>query len=594
MGGWWGGSAGGVAVVEGWRRAYLLGSGGAELVSGGEGRPGESGGGRRQRRELFISYSQKDQRWLEDLKTHLKPLEMLCDVRIWDDSRIDPGQEWLKEIEAALARARVALLLVSKNFLASEFIQRKELPSLFAAAESDGLTILWLPLLPCSWKRFRQIEQYQAVIPAKLTLGEMDEVQRDRALVQITDRIHDVFERQKREQGSVRQGEAAGLTAEEARESDIQGPGDVARRSLAQRLAEETLQVERLGGESAARAEAERWRVAAEEWRAEAEQARAELERLKNEQEEGRRPAASTASQHPNQAADPAVLGFPLVSIPVVRGWLEKDGQEWRKREEEITVSGYREELAAGIGMTMVQIPAGEFLMGSPEDESGRSANEGPQHAVKLRSYCLGQTPVTQAQWGVVASWPRIERELKTSPSRFAGPDRPVTGVSWDDAREFCRRLCKHSGRTYALPTEAQWEYACRAGTTTPFSCGETLTVEMANYDGNYTYGSAPRGLYRGQTVEVGSFPANPWGLHDMHGNVWEWCMDPWHESYVGAPRDGNAWTNGGGESKLLRGGSWNYGPRDCRSAIRNHDSPGNVNITFGFRVVCLPQVRST
>ena len=155
---------------------------------------------------------------------------------------------------------------------------------------------------------------------------------------------------------------------------------------------------------------------------------------------------------------------------------------------------------------------------------------------------------------------------------------------------EFCRRLSQRSKFAYTLPSEAQWEYACRAGTTTPFAFGDSLMPDLANYDGNYTYGSGPKGQYRQQTTEVVTFAANAWGLQDMHGNVWEWCLDPWHYSYRGAPADGSAWTAGGGTTRLLRGGSWLYISWFCRSAYRNFIHPVIRSSNFGFRVCCLPQ----
>ena len=252
-------------------------------------------------------------------------------------------------------------------------------------------------------------------------------------------------------------------------------------------------------------------------------------------------------------------------------------------------VSGYYEKLAENIAITMTQIPAGEFQMGSPEKEVGRQSYEGPQHQVKLRSFFLGQTPVTQDQWQVVAGWPKQQLELKDQPSHLQGPNRPVEQVSWEEAVEFCRRLSVRTGLEYSLPSEAQWEYACRAGTTTAFSFGETLTPELVNYDGYNTYASGPKGVYRQQTTEVGSFPANGWGLHDTHGNVWEWCLDSWHDFYLCAPKDGSAWMAGGRASKLLRGGSWDDRPAVCRSAYRGYNRPVDRLNGIGFRVCCLP-----
>jgi formylglycine-generating enzyme required for sulfatase activity len=233
----------------------------------------------------------------------------------------------------------------------------------------------------------------------------------------------------------------------------------------------------------------------------------------------------------------------------------------------------------------------------------------------------IGQTPITQAQWRQVASWQEREgerwgRELEPEPSFFQArrnpkarnfatgrfslgqeetnsDQRPVDNVSWLDAMEFCHRLSQRTGRHCSLPSEAQWEYACRAGTTTPFAFGATLSAELANYNAKFTYGDGPKGEYRKQTTSVGMFPANAWGLHDMHGNVLEWCLDHWHDSYEGAPSDGSAWLTpsaSDAESRLLRGGSWDLNPGLCRSACRDRLQPDSAHYGVGFRVVCLPQ----
>ena len=257
-----------------------------------------------------------------------------------------------------------------------------------------------------------------------------------------------------------------------------------------------------------------------------------------------------------------------------------------------LQVEGYRQELGEGAALTMVKIAAGSFLMGSPENEPERAKDEGPQHEVTLGAFLMAQTPITQAQWLAVAAWQKLERDLKPDPSKFKGANRPVEMVNWLDALEFCRRLSQHTGQVYGLPSEAQWEYACRAGSTTPFYCGATLTAELANYDGNYIYVNGPKGPYREQTTDVASFPANGWGLHDMHGNVWEWCQDHWHDNYNFAPSDDQPWliaAAAGHEPRLLRGGSWIGDPGDCRSAYRSHDEAVIDDDDVGFRVVCLP-----
>jgi formylglycine-generating enzyme required for sulfatase activity len=251
------------------------------------------------------------------------------------------------------------------------------------------------------------------------------------------------------------------------------------------------------------------------------------------------------------------------------------------------TASSFVETLAKDVDLAMIAIPAGEFWMGANDNEEGASKDEYPRHKVNVPAFYMGRYPVTQAQWAAIAQLPKINIDLEPNPAHFKGLDRPVESITWFEAIEFCDRLSRKTGKAYRLPSEAEWEYACRAGTKTPFHFGDTLSTEIANYDGNYTYGQGVKGEYRQQTTPVGKFPANAFGLHDMHGNVWEWCADHWHGSYDRAPQDGSVWETGGNSDyRLLRGGSWNSSPAYCRSAIRYFNDPARRVNYIGFRVV--------
>ena len=248
----------------------------------------------------------------------------------------------------------------------------------------------------------------------------------------------------------------------------------------------------------------------------------------------------------------------------------------------------------------LVFIPSGRFRMGSPEHERRKAQQAGalptwleretPPRWVDIeRPFALGRYPVTVAEWRSFAQdtgWQR-RGEIDWRAPGFAQEDNhPVVGVSWHDAQLYVAWLSRRTGERYRLPTEAEWEYACRAGTKTAFSFGDAISTELANYDGHHSYNGSPRGVSRAGTTQVGSFPANPWGLHDMHGNVWEWVQDPVHDNYLGAPSTGIAWETGGDANRrVLRGGSWQYSPRYLRSAMRNGFAAALSNGIVGFRV---------
>jgi formylglycine-generating enzyme required for sulfatase activity len=241
----------------------------------------------------------------------------------------------------------------------------------------------------------------------------------------------------------------------------------------------------------------------------------------------------------------------------------------------------YEEDLGSGVKLEMVRIPAGTFMMGSPEGEGYK--DEKPQHKVTVGEFYIGKYEITQEQW---------ERIMGSNPSYFKGSKLPVEKVSWNEAVEFCKKLSAKTGKEYRLPSEAEWEYAARGGKTTAFGLGETITPSIVNYDGNYPYANAPKGEYRAKTIEVGSLGiANGFGLYDMSGNVWEWCQDPWHKNYKDAPTDGRVWEAGADDSRrVVRGGSWFINSPLCRAANRSWDAPGGGNDVIGLRVVLVAQ----
>ena len=413
-----------------------------------------------ERDQLFISYSHVDREWVERLQKMIRPLVRSEALRLWDDSQIPAGAKWKVEIEKALASAKVALLLVSDDFLASEFVINKELPPLLRAAEAEGLCILWVCLGPCFYEA-TPIHEYQAMLPPGEPLEALSPVQQKAALKTIARAIRDA------------------LSPEVAPAQDAA-------------QAQEPAQAQ--------------------------DPAQAQPQPV---------PVHAPSSPAPPTAKDSSQLQ----RFPTSTCLLRQESGRWSMDRRPLQVEGYREDLGGGVALTMVKIPAGNFMMGSAKDEPNRFEREGPQHEVTLGGYFMAQAPITQAQWRAVAGWQKLERDLNPDPSQFKGANRPVEQVSWFDALEFCRRLSQRTGQRYGLPSEAQWEYACRAGSTTPFHFGATLTSELANYYASYVYSDGPKGTYREQTSEVASFPANGWGLHDMHGNVWEWCEDHWHES---------------------------------------------------------------
>jgi formylglycine-generating enzyme required for sulfatase activity len=383
---------------------------------------------------------------------------------------------------------------------------------------------------------------------------------------------------------------------ESARRRRIEAEAKAAAQAALERQRRQQVQQERLArlaAEEARRVRKEELRRQLAERRVfEAEKARQEAEQAQRKLAQAKAAAAYLAQQQRtraeqaarNQAELEAMMPGPASPVADLEGVLRDrfvDGE--------------------GQGPELVLLPTGRFQMGSPEHErkiamaagsqKGWLARELPQHWVGIdKPVAMGRYPVTVGEWRAFAratGW-RQGGEVNWEAPGFPQTDaHPVVGVNWYDAQEFVRWLSGATGRRYRLPSEAEWEYACRAGTTSAFSFGDTITTGQANYDGNFTYNGGARGEYRRGTTPAGMFPPNPWGLFDMHGNVWEWVQDVVHDNYEGAPLDGSAWEEGGDQARrILRGGSWLYNPRYLRSALRNGFSAALSNDIVGFRVV--------
>ena len=323
-----------------------------------------------------------------------------------------------------------------------------------------------------------------------------------------------------------------------------------------------------------------------------------------------------------------AVVGTgAAIAAPSIRRWMSRpslrtisfevpsvDETGMRIQPGKYSAAIFTEALGLNAGLDMVLIPAGDFMMGSPLQEPERQPDEGPQHHVTVVAFFIGASPVNQVQWAaVVSAHPdRIHVDLDPNPSFFKGIDLPVESITWNQADEFCLRLAAITGRAYRLPSEAEWEYSCRAETGTPFNFGPTITPELANYCGtggavcgdksvasdvyndvkysSGAYGQGPAGVFRGTTTRPSTFPPNRFGLYDMHGNVWEYCLDKVTDSYADVPLDGSAYLAGPTDSlRILRGGSWSHNPAICRSSYRDSIAPGEAGWQgrIGLRVVC-------
>ncbi|MCU0565643.1 MAG: SUMF1/EgtB/PvdO family nonheme iron enzyme [Oculatellaceae cyanobacterium Prado106] len=533
--------------------------------------------------KVFISYSRKDQDLRDKLETYLSPLVRLGKITIWHDRKIPGGAEWKEEIDHHIQTAEIILLLISTNFTHSKFCYETELPIAMARHDAEDAKVL--PILLSSvpfWQElpFAKLQIYPS---NSKPISEWDREAHafGDIVLGIGAIVNDLFAARQQHQQELNNWLAQiplPLSADDqpelARRQKLAKINDT---EVSEKISEIlALRQEQVRLEEQKRQEQERQRQA-EQSRKEQKRLRAEQKRREQaEQERLRKQRLQEAIQrlqpiaiHTIKRTDPKLVRsnrVPIEFVPISGSklWmrsLDDDGDD-----------------ANHISIEFVPIPSGKFWMGSLDSEG--DTDEKPRHEVTITSFYMSKFPITQTQYQIV---------MEQSPSIFKGGNRPVENVSWNDAIAFCEALSKLSDCQITLPSEAQWEYACRAGTETSYYFGETLSTDQANYREDDVYVSSHKAIYRRETTDVGNFPPNPFDLHDMHGNVWEWCADHWHGNYRGAPTDGRAWIESGdSDFRLLRGGSWLDYASQCRSAYRGRNFPDLRNGIIGFRVVLL------
>jgi formylglycine-generating enzyme required for sulfatase activity len=284
------------------------------------------------------------------------------------------------------------------------------------------------------------------------------------------------------------------------------------------------------------------------------------------------------ARAQPKSPVSSSILPLTLVKSQIESVLVSRNG--WVKSRHQQHIRLWREPLGGllwkKVYLEMVAIASGSFVMGAPSAENKNTTQERPMHPVAIQPFYLGQYPITQRQYQII---------MGDNPASHSGDMLPIENVNYYQAVQFCAALAQKTGRAYRLPSEAEWEYACRAGSTTAFSCGMTMMSDLANFDGRESYHHAMDSEYRQETTLVGMFPPNAFGLYDMHGNVAEWCSDHWHDSYEDAPGNGQPWLDGEVGYHPIRGGAWSDPPVLCRCAARSPMSAYYRDRTVGFRV---------
>jgi formylglycine-generating enzyme required for sulfatase activity len=539
--------------------------------------------------KVFLSYSHKDDELREELSSHLSSLAHQKLIEPWHDRNIDAGSGWASEIDQNLARAEIILLLVSSDFINSRYCYSIEMKEALARHEANEVQVIPVIIRACDWQR-SPLGKLQA-IPRdnQAVASNRDKYARDQPWLQVVKEIGKVAQQ-------IRDWRIAEFTVQqqaEARESFRSKAEELYRDGGFSYTAQELLRDAwtNLGLEEAEAIEIQQTleanlarysKVLMADLGDRSALSSAQRQELKMLQSTLGISDGKAASLEQVALSERALKLSPIAMVideprpqdvmAVSQGNVHSPMTQAVTSFVEKLGDSFAGAFSDRTSLEMVKIPSGSFQMGSLPGQG--NDDERPQHKVQVSEFWMGKYLVTQAQWKFVASLPPEKIELKAKPSQFTGDDRPVEMVTWNQALEFCQRLSKKTGNQYRLPSEAEWEYACRSGTTTAFCFGDTLTPEMANHS-----------AVAGETTDVGIYLPNAFGLYDMHGNVLEWCQDTWHSNYNNAPEDGSAWFDNDSNVHLLRGGSWFDMPHYCRSAFRFLDTYRSYAV--GFRVVC-------
>lgn len=587
--------------------------------------------------DIFISYSHQDEPWKDALERHLKVLALHGEFAMWDDRQIEVGSNWLPAIETALEKTRVALLLVSSDFLTSEFIKRKEIPRLLQRREAEGLEIIPVMVKPCLWQAVPWLEAIQGATKDNKPLSQyvLGSHESEVAFAEIAFKVYQRLQASKQAEAAKQQAEQERLAreAEQRRLEQEQAEREAAEQ---QQLIQE--QAARTAAEQARQAELQRQREAqaqAERARLEREQAeaakQAQAEQLKREQEaaakaEKERLAREARELKKNNGSSGGKIKWLLGGVGIsalVLVWAIPKGKSPTPPQMSATVKPITTTIPLP---EMLPIKGGTFTMGCKDGrddvEGVCGSDEKPPHSVTVSDFALSRTEVTLGQfrafveatgykttaekqgscWGDKTGkgdWGYVEGNHWQKVGFEQTDDHPVVCVSWDDAQTYVQWLNQvDAGKNYHLPTEAEWEYAARGGNQkNAYPWGQDGSGQLACQGANladqvlkkhypnwqWTVANCEDGYV--YTAPTGQFDSNGYGLKDMHGNAWEWVQDCYHDSYDKAPKDGNAWQENSCEKRVLRGGSWFSEPQFARSADRNWFAPAIRFNSIGFRI---------